>query len=237
MLIPALVGLIGCGLAGAGVGWAIRRIPEPPPPSDPVEGEPPKVPYADLGARRSAADLGAAGSGLIGASLGAAYGWDWVLVLWWPLVPVGVLLAYVDAHTRLLPRLVVLPATGYALAIGLLHAVLTPEYDALLRAVVGLLAVRTFFWLLWFIRRAGMGFGDVRLSALLGFGLAWLGWAELVIGLYAAFLAFAVPYLLLAVLRRDRSVMKTAYPFGPFLLLGAWFGLVFGASVSTGLGY
>jgi leader peptidase (prepilin peptidase)/N-methyltransferase len=237
MVLPALVGLLGCGGVGAALGWLIRRLPEPPPPSEPVEGEPPKIPYADLGARSSALLVGVAGSGLIGASLGATYGWDWLLVLWWPLVPVGVLLAYVDAHTRLLPRLVVLPATAYALAVGLLHAGLTGESDALIRAVVALLVVRTFFWLLWFLRRAGMGFGDVRLSALLGFGLAWVGWAELVVGLYAAFLSFVIPYLLLALVRRDRSVMKRAYPFGPFLLLGAWVGLVFGAPVSTALGY
>ena len=38
----------------------------------------------------------------------------------------------------------------------------------------------------------GMGYGDVRLSALVGFVLGYLGWAELLVGVYGAFLVFAV---------------------------------------------
>jgi leader peptidase (prepilin peptidase)/N-methyltransferase len=54
-------------------------------------------------------------------------------------------------------------------------------------------------------------------------------------GVYAAFLAFAVPGLLLAVLRRDRGVLKASYPFGPFLLAGALAGVVLGAPLWSGL--
>ena len=88
--------------------------------------------------------------------------------------------------------------------------------------------VRTVFWLLWFIRQAGMGFGDVRLSALLGCALGYVGAGPLLIGIYSAFLLFAVPGLVIAIVRRDRSVLKRAYPFGPFLLAGAWLGIVAG---------
>ena len=38
-----------------------------------------------------------------------------------------------------------------------------------------LVAVRSFFWVLWFVRSAGMGFGDVRLAALVGLVLGWVG--------------------------------------------------------------
>ena len=33
---------------------------------------------------------------------------------------------------------------------------------------------------------------------------------------------------MIALVRRDRSVLKRAYPFGPFLLVGAWLGIVAG---------
>jgi leader peptidase (prepilin peptidase)/N-methyltransferase len=91
-----------------------------------------------------------------------------------------------------------------------------------------MVGARVVFWVLWFVRSAGMGFGDVRLSALLGFVLAYLGWPEYALGLYSGFVVFGLPGLLLAIVRWDRKLLKKAYPFGPFLLLGALLGILFG---------
>ena len=176
-------------------------------------------------------------SAVVGAVIAAAWGWDWLLVLLLPLVPVGVLLSVVDGHTRLLPKVVVLPATAAALCYGLARWAATGSHDELLRGVIGLVATRTFFWLLWFVRRAGMGFGDVRLAALLGCVLGYAGWSALVVGLYASFLLFAVPFVVIAIARRDRSMIRRAYPFGPFLLAGAWVGLIAGDAISRAAGY
>ena len=85
--------------------------------------------------------------------------------------------------------------------------------------------------MLWWVDSAGLGFGDVRLAALLGLELAWFGWAELAVGTYAAFLVFGVPGLLVALWRRDRRLLRTALPFGPAMLLGALVGLAAGASL------
>ena len=81
------------------------------------------------------------------------------------------------------------------------------------------MAVRSFFWVLWWFHSAGMGFGDVRLAALLGFALGQLGWGEVVVGAYSGFLVFGLPGLLLAIVRRDRALLKSAFPFGPFMLV------------------
>ena len=84
-----------------------------------------------------------------------------------------------------------------------------------------MVAARSVFWVLWWIRSAGMGFGDVRLSALLGFELAYLGWGELVVGTYAV-----VPALRAARAWCSRSraatgrLLRTAFPFGPAMLAG-----------------
>jgi leader peptidase (prepilin peptidase)/N-methyltransferase len=82
-----------------------------------------------------------------------------------------------------------------------------------------------------------MGFGDVRLSALLSFCLGYLGWAEVAIGVYAGFLVFVVPGLTVALVRRDRAYLKTRVPFGPALVIGALLAIVFGPWISTSLGY
>jgi len=235
----ALGGPMGV-VTGLLVPWAIRRLPEPAPTPEPEEGaeltpaqkvlleEGPKELYADLGARPRLLLLTAVVSGVAGALIGWSTGYDRLLVLLLPLAPVGTLLAVVDVRTRLLPRIVVIPATLAAIAYGLVVWPLTGDSDELVRGLIGMVAARAVFWVLWFIRSVGMGFGDVRLSALLGFVLAYVGWPEYAVGLYCGLLLFGVPGLLLAVIRRDRSLLKKAYPFGPFLLLGALLGILIG---------
>ena len=96
---------------------------------------------------------------------------------------------------------------------------------------------RSLFWLLWFIHSAGMGFGDVRLAALLGLALGHLGWAELLVGVYSGFLVFGLPGLLLAIVRRDRRLLRTAFPFGPFMVAGALVGVLTGPWLAGYLGF
>lgn len=130
-----------------------------------------------------------------------------------------------------------LPGTALALVLGALVAFLADDWSAMVRGLIALLAVRSVFWVLWFIRSAGMGFGDVRLSAALGFVLGFLGWAEVIIGIYAAFLEFVIPSLVLAAVHRDRARLKSRNPFGPFLLLGALTGIALGPWIARSLGY
>ena len=60
-----------------------------------------------------------------------------------------------------------------------------------------------------------MGFGDVRLAALLGFALGHVGWAELLVGIYSGFLVFGLPGLLLALVRWDRRLLRDGVPVRP----------------------
>jgi leader peptidase (prepilin peptidase)/N-methyltransferase len=175
--------------------------------------------------------VGAVAGGLIGAAVGP----DWWLLVVVPLVPVCVALSLIDWHTKLLPTRIVLPATAYALVAALVGGAVTQQPDDLVRGLVGLLVVRSVFWLLWRIHSAGMGFGDVRLAALLGLVLGHLGWAELVVGTYTGFLVFGLPGLLLAVVRRDRSLLRSAFPFGPFMVVGALVGILAGPWILSSL--
>jgi leader peptidase (prepilin peptidase)/N-methyltransferase len=229
----ALLGGLLCGLLSLGVPWVVRALPEPEPAPDPDRGEaePPKPAYAALGSRPGLLP-GAVLSGLAaGALAGGVVGPGWTLALLVLAVPVCVALAFVDWHTQLLPSRLVLPSTGLLLLVVAAEWVVTGDRDDPLRAVLGLLVARSLFWLLWFVHSAGMGFGDVRLAALLGLVLGHAGWAELVVGVYAPFLLFAVPGVVLALVRRDRGLLRVAYPFGPFMVLGALVGLCLGPAV------
>lgn len=229
--VAALLGAALCGLLCLAVPWVVRGLPEPEPALDLPEDEPAKPAYADLGTRRGLLS-GAVLSGVVAGGLaGGAVGSGWSLALVVVAVPVCVALAYVDWHTRLLPSRVVLPVTGLLLLVVAVEWLVTGDRDDPLRAVVGMAVARSLFWLLWWVHSAGMGFGDVRLAALLGLVLGHAGWAELVVGVYAPFLLFAVPGLVLAAVRRDRRLLRAPHPFGPFMVAGALLGVVAGSPI------
>jgi len=163
-----------------------------------------------------------------GAITIAAIGADWALLVVLPMVPVGVVLSIIDLRTHLLPSAIIRPALVGVVALGVVAAFLGDDWGALLRAAVGAIATFGVFHLLWWSHSAGLGYGDVRLAAVLGFALGYVGWGELVVGIYGAFVVFSLAILVLALVRRDRSVLKVAYPFGPFLLGGSLLGLVIG---------
>lgn len=232
-LVAGLVSL----LAGLGVPRLIASLPEPEArpedaPDDGPEAGPAKELYVEVarrsGLRRRVALTSAGAGGLVGLVVG----WDVSLLVLLVVVPVAVALAEIDLRTRLLPTRLVLPATGVVLGLVVLDAVRTGSVHDLQRAVLGLLVARSVYWLLWRFRSAGMGFGDVRLAALLGLSLAFVGWPEFVVGLYAAFLIFGIPGLVLALVRRDRSLLRATFPFGPFMVVGALLGVVCGDPVA-----
>ena len=92
-------------------------------------------------------------------------------------------------------------------------------WSALVRALLGGLALAGFYLLLMVISPSGMSLGDVKLAASLGTLLAWFGWRLLLAGGFAGFLLGGVFAGALLVSRRaDR---KQPIPFGPFMIAGA----------------
>jgi leader peptidase (prepilin peptidase)/N-methyltransferase len=252
----ALCAVLGA-VAGLGVPSLIARVPEPVPESvpeseprpepapvsaelpgrQPSPAEPPvaadgapaaqpaKEPYAAIAALPGLAWKAALASGAAGALVGLALGWRWQLLPLLVLVPVGVALAVVDWRTRLLPTRVVAPTYVVVGGLAALAGALAGDAHDLVRALWGLVLARGLFWLLWLVYPRGMGFGDVRLAGVLGLALGLLGWGQLVLGVYAGFVLGGVGGLLLA---RARVVQRRAYPFGPFMLLGALVGVLGG---------
>jgi leader peptidase (prepilin peptidase) / N-methyltransferase len=217
--VMAAVGLVG----GLGVPALIARIPEPVP-ADGDDDPPPKEPYVAVASlprlRWKAATAAALAAGLVGARTG----WSWALLLVAYLVPVGVALAVVDWRTRLLPTKVIAPSYVVVVVLCVVAAALGDGGD-LARAGWGWLVAGGTFLLLWVVYPKGMGYGDVRLSGLLGLALGFLGWGPLLVGVYAGFLLGGLGGAALTMLR---LVDRRAYPFGPFMLLGAVVGVLAG---------
>ena len=87
------------------------------------------------------------------------------------------------------------------------------------------LVVAVFYFVLFFIYPSGLGFGDVRLAGVLGLALGYLGWGEVWVGIYAG---FVLGGLIGLALRLTKVVRQRHVPFGPFMLLGALAGVVWG---------
>jgi leader peptidase (prepilin peptidase) / N-methyltransferase len=243
-LTAAVAGVLGLA-SGLAVPRLIARIPEPEPVEEDegtdetdqaaAEPEEPKEPYADVAARPGLAWKAALAAGTSAALLGLVLGRDWQLLVVLPLVPVAVALAVVDWRTRLLPTWLVAPTYLLTIVTVLLSWLLAGDLGEpapLVRALLGWLAAGGLYLLLWLVYPRGMGYGDVRLSGVLGIALGFLGWSELVVGIYGGFLLGGVIGGLLSVLRR---VDRKGYPFGPFMLLGALLGVAVGAPVIDAL--
>lgn len=251
-VLVVLLAVLGCGLVGLGVPSLVRAVPEPVPEPVPApvgeetdaevdveEGDPepreePKELYAHIADRPGLTWKTAVASAVAGGLVALGVGATWHLLVLLPLVPIGVALAVVDWRTRLLPTRIIAPTYGLVVVAVLVVWAVTGETGDVTRAGLGWLAAGAFFFVLWFVHPRGLGYGDVRLSGVLGIALGHVGWAELVVGLYAGFLVGGVVGL---VLSRLRVVDRKGYPFGPFMLAGALVGLLWGASVASALGY
>ncbi|MER5518673.1 prepilin peptidase [Streptomyces sp. NPDC048254] len=149
------------------------------------------------------------------------------LAVWLLLAPVAVLLALVDFRVQRLPDPLTLPAAAAALAL-LGAAALLPEHAGdWLTSLYAALALGGAYFVLFLINPGGMGFGDVKLALGMGAVLGWYGWPTVLLGTFAGFLFGALYGGALVVVRR--AGRKTAIAFGPFLIAGAFAGLLVGA--------
>ncbi|WP_217245592.1 A24 family peptidase [Streptomyces sp. AC602_WCS936] len=164
---------------------------------------------------------------LVCAALAAATGTRPEVAVWLLLAPVGVLLAAVDLRVRRLPDPLTLPLAGAALVLLGLTALVPEHAGEWTTALLGALALGGGYGVLFLINPAGMGFGDVKLALGAGAVLGWYGWPTLMLGTFAGFLLGALYGGALVVARR--AGRKTAIPFGPFLIAGAFLGVLAGA--------
>jgi leader peptidase (prepilin peptidase) / N-methyltransferase len=224
--LAVLVGAVVGALGGAAAPRLIAALPEPADPDDAKE----KLSYRRLATARGLTPCLAVASAAVCALLTWQLGWSPPLPMWLYVGVVGVVLAYVDWRTRLLPTRIIAPSYAIVALLAVLASVLAVDWDSLLRAFMGWVVAGGLFFLLWFIYPKGMGYGDVRLSGVLGIALGWLGWAELLVGVYSGFLLGALGGGALAVLR---VVDRKHYPFGPFMLVGAVVGVLVGPALAA----
>ena len=150
----------------------------------------------------------------------ASWGWltwrlldaPWpILTLWLPLSAALAWLAAVDLDVARLPDRILVPAAIWtALAVGVTMWITSP------RAGVGAILAAALcgggFWILHLTGRGALGFGDVKLAALIGAATALVSWSAVLYALVAG----CILTIAWAAARRQRELA-----FGPWLALGA----------------
>ena len=151
------------------------------------------------------------------------------LVAFLYLAAISVALALIDLDVHKLPNKIVLPAYVVGAVLLGTASLLAADHDSLLRAAIGCAAMFLAYFLMALAYPNGMGLGDVKLAGVLGLFLAWLGWGQLAVGAFAAFVLGGVFSILLLALRRVGR--KSGIPFGPWMLGGAWVGIFWGDTI------
>ena len=205
-LVAAAAGLV----TGLVINPIVERVPLKEPVVPALRYELPTTPKARL------VHVGCA---VLFAAAALRFGWSLALPAWLVLFAALVAITVIDLEHYIVPNRILIPLTASALTLLVLAALGGEgEVSDLIRAGLGAVAAFSVMFALNLISPRGMGMGDVKMSFVLGLYLGFLGWGELVLGFFAAFLIGAVVGLgLMAVRRRGR---KDAVPFGPSLAAG-----------------
>ncbi len=142
------------------------------------------------------------------------------LGFWIFVFSLSIVLSIIDIKIGILPDSLIIVGS----IVGVARLLITGRFVFLLSGL-GLLL---FFLMLYLITSGkGIGFGDVKLAFFIGVVLGW--WQWVIVAIFTAFLTGALTGVILMVV--GKKTMKSAIPFGPFLLGGMLFAKLFGESI------
>ncbi len=167
-------------------------------------------------------------------AIALANGLTWALAAhkfhrWWVVVPYLVVfsalvaVSVVDLRLYRIPDRIVFPTLAVTTVLVIAGSIALHAGDSIKFALAGLVAYFGILFLFHVAYPRGMGFGDVKLAALMGLSLGWLG-ASYFDAVYLVLIALMIGCVLGIVfglawrlLRREGG----AFPFGPALVVGA----------------
>jgi leader peptidase (prepilin peptidase) / N-methyltransferase len=150
-----------------------------------------------------------------------ALGWNAEIWVGWTLVSLFIIITVSDIKYMLIPDKILLFFAGVFL-LERIFIPLTPWWDSILGAIVGF----TLLFIISFVSKGGMGGGDIKLYALLGFVL---GTKLVLMSLFISTLLGAVIGMigiLIGVFERKKPI-----PFGPFIAAGTLIAYFYGNTI------
>lgn len=155
-------------------------------------------------------------TGLIYIALYIKFGFSLRFFIFIILSTALVIIAFIDFEKRIIPDKITLPG----IIIGLLLSFFTISF---VNSLIGLFIGGGIFFLIAFIKRGGMGGGDIKLMAMIG---SFLGWQGSLMTILISSIAGSIIGIIL--LLRKKKGIKDIIPFGPFLAFGGIFYILLG---------
>jgi leader peptidase (prepilin peptidase)/N-methyltransferase len=149
-------------------------------------------------------------------ALAGRYGWSPETPIFFVLSSALIVITFIDLDHQIIPNSITYPG----IPLGVAASFFLPEVS-LKDSLLGLALGGGILWLVavlfkWVRNKEGMGFGDVKLLAMIG---AFLGWKAVLLTLVlSSFVGAVVGY---AALRLSGKDAGEPIPFGPFLAMGA----------------
>ncbi|TFC15177.1 prepilin peptidase [Cryobacterium algoritolerans] len=159
-------------------------------------------------------------TGVLVALVVWVFGAGWELPAYLYLAFIAVVLSVVDITERRLPNAVVYPSLVALPALLMIASASNGSWSALAGAFLGGAALFTLYFVLALVSPSSVGMGDVKLAAVLGLALGYLGWTAVLVGSVAAFLIGGL--VALVALAARRVTLQGSIPFGPSMLAGAF---------------
>jgi leader peptidase (prepilin peptidase) / N-methyltransferase len=144
-------------------------------------------------------------------------------LLTWALIS----LSFIDLDHQLLPDDITLPFLWLGIVCNMFN-LYTDIYSSIIGIIIGYCILWLIFIIFKFVTgKVGMGYGDFKLTAMLG---AWLGWQLLpLVILLSSLLGVTVGICLILYSGHDR---KIPIPFGPYLAVAGWIALIWGTDIN-----
>jgi leader peptidase (prepilin peptidase)/N-methyltransferase len=162
------------------------------------------------------------------------FGFSALLPAYLYLTAIAIALAAIDFDVQRLPDSIVLPSYVVGVLLLMPAGAATDNWRAAERGLLAMTGLFALYFALAVAYPGGMGFGDVKLAGLIGLYLGWISWGSVVVATFGAFLLGGVAGV--ALLAARRANRKSAIPFGPFMLAGAFVALFFAGTASSWYG-
>ena len=168
------------------------------------------------------------------AAAGIRFGASWELPGYLLLFAALLAISAIDLEHYIVPNRIVYPTLFAAIPLMAAAAIAAGEPDRIRTAALGGIGAFVAMFVVHFVSPGGMGFGDVRLSGIIGLFLGWIDLQLVLLGMLLGFLLGSVIGVALIVSKRRGR--KDHIPFGPFLATGAVLAVLFSRQLLSAYG-
>lgn len=148
------------------------------------------------------------------------------IIFYWIISCLLIIIFVYDLRHYIIPDKVIFPAIIIALIYNL-QFLISEQFLIFNHLILSAIGAAAFFLAIVLISRGKwMGVGDIKLAFLMGLVL---GWPDILVALFSAFLIGAIIGITLIIW--GKKTLKSEVPFGPFLVIGTFITLFFGQEI------